>query len=172
MNEPQHSHFVLADAQYCHVLEDRLYIGKRDVPEKFPDQENHLDYVTLLLQSVGLLILLFFDVVTIITHFYVVTFTLSLLAFALSISLFRSAGFTATQTILKADIIGVDYHKKMFGYDFFVIRYAGPGGKVWKKRLAIYDSQHCLDQALKAMRDAGFMEGSLKTHQHEPATGK
>jgi hypothetical protein len=158
MNEPTHSHFILADASYCHVLEDRLYIGKREVPEKIPAPLNKLDFVTLSLQLAGLIVLLFFDVMTIITHYYVVTFTLSLLALTLGISLIRSAGFTATKTIFKEDIIGVTYHKKLMGYDYFIIRYAGPGGKVWKRRLAIYDSHQCLEQALKAMKDAGLMK--------------
>ena len=158
MNEPAHSHFVLADAQYCHSLEDRFYIGKRELPEKLPAPVNKLDYVTLSLQIAGLAVLLFFTVMTLITQYYVVTFTLGLLSITLALALIRSAGFTATKTILKVDVLGVDYHKKMFGYDYFIIRYAGPGGKVWKRRLAIYDSQQCLDQALKAMKDAGFMK--------------
>jgi hypothetical protein len=158
MNEPTHSHFVLADASYCHVLEDRLYMGKREIPEKIPAPVNQLDYITLFLQITGLTVLLFFVVMTLITHYYVVTFTLTLLALTLGISLIRSAGFTATKTIMKADIIGVNYHKKLFGYDFFIIRYAGPGGKVWKRRLAIYDSHRCLEQALKAMKDAGLLK--------------
>lgn len=158
MNEPTHSHFVLADASYCHLLEDRLYIGKREVPDKLPAPLNQLDLVTLLLQIAGLAVLLFFIVMTIITQYYVVTFTLGLLAITLGISLIRSAGFTATKTILKADILSVNYHKRMFGYDFFIIRYAGPGGKVWKRRLAIYDSHRCLEQALVAMKEAGLMK--------------
>ena len=172
MKEPKHSHFVLSDAEYVHVLDDRLYIGKRELPEVFPEQENHLDYVTLGLQIGGLTVLLFFMVISLFTNFYIVTFTLSVLAITLSVALFRSAGFTATKTILKADVIGVDYHKKKFGYDYFVVHYAGEKGKVWKRRLAIYDSQQCLDQALKAIRDWGFMEGSLKSSPQEPATGK
>jgi len=158
MNEPTHSHFVLADAQYCHVLSDRFYIGKRDVPEKFPEPINKLDFVTLALQIAGLSVLLFIVVITFISQYYVITFTSSLLAVTLALALIRSAGFTSTKTILKVDVLSVEYHKKMLGYDFFVIRYAGKGGKVWKRRLAIYDSQQCLDQAMKTMRDAGFLK--------------
>jgi hypothetical protein len=158
MNEPAHSHFVLADATYCHVMGDFLYIGKRELPEKIPAPLNHLDYLTVILQIAGLCVLLFFDVMTLFSKYYVVTFTLSVLALTLGVSFFRSIGKTATKTILKADIVGVDYHKKLFGYDYFIIRYAGPGGKVWKRRLAIYDSKQCLEQALKAMHDAGLMK--------------
>lgn len=158
MNEPKHSHFVLADASYCHVLEDRLYIGKREVPEKFPEPINKLDYLTLALQIVGLAILLFFIVMTLITKFYVITFTLSLFTITLGLATLRSAGFTSTKSIFIADIVGVDYHKKWVGYDFFVVHYSGPGGKRWKRRLAIYDSKQCLDQAIVAMKDAKLLK--------------
>ena len=157
MNEPKHSHFVLADASYCHVLEDRLIIGKRELPEKIPAPINKLDFVTLIMQIVGLLILLFFIIMTIITKYYVVTFTLSLLAITLGLATLRSAGFTSTKCIMIADIVGVEYNKKWVGYDFFVIRYSGPGGKVWKRRLAIYDSKECLEQALTAMKKAKLL---------------
>ncbi len=158
MNEPQHPHFVLADASYCHVLEDRLFIGKRILPENFPAPINKLDYVTFILQLSGLLILLFFIVVTLISHFYVVTFTLGLLSVTLGIALLHSAGFTATKSILIADIVGVEYKKRLMGFDYFIVRYSGPGGKVWKRRLAIYDSHRCLDQALQVMREAKLLK--------------
>lgn len=157
MNEPKHPHFVLADASYCHVLEDRLLIGKRVLPEKFPEPINKLDYVTFFLQLGGMLVLLFFIVVTIMTSFYVVTFTLGLFFITLGIALKHSAGFTATKTIMIADIIGVEYRKRFMGYDFFIIRYSGPGGKVWKRRLAIYDSARCLEQALLVMKEAKLL---------------
>ncbi|MCX6310840.1 MAG: hypothetical protein NT084_04310 [Bacteroidetes bacterium] len=158
MNEPKHPHFVLADATYCHVLEDRLFIGKRILPEKFPEPINRLDFVTFILQMSAILILMFFIVVTLITHFYVVTFTLSLLFITLGIALLHSAGFTATKTIMIADIVGVAYTKKLMGFDYFIVRYTGPEGKVWKRRLAIYDSHRCLDQALQVMKDAKLLK--------------
>ncbi len=158
MNEPTHAHFVLADAQYCHVLSNRLLIGKRDLPEKMPEPTGKPEYLMLAFQLVGILILTFFLIMTIITHYYVITFTISLLLLTLIFSFFRTAGFTATKTIMIADIARVDYKKKMFGYDYFIVHYAGPHGKQCKRRLPIYDSQICLDQALAVMKEAKLLK--------------
>ena len=158
MNEPKHSHFVLADASYCHVLEDKLYIGKRELPEKFPLPTYKLDFLTLTFQLLGLLVLSFFIVMTLMTKFYVITFTLSLFTITLALATLRSAGFTNTFNIPIASIVKVDYTKKSFGYDFFVIHYYDKIGKIWKRRLAIYDSKICLDQAIAAMKDAKLLK--------------
>lgn len=158
MNEPTHAHFVLADAQYCHVLKDRLFIGKRELPEKMPEPVGKPDYVTLALQLSGILVLTFFLIMTLITHYYVITFTISLLLLTLCISFIRTAGFTSTNAIMIADIVGVDYKKRMFGYDFFIVHYAGPQGKECKRRLPIYDSEKCLNQALTVMKEAKLLK--------------
>lgn len=158
MNEPKHAHFVLSDAQYCHVLEDKLYIGKRELPAAFPKPNNRVDYLQLALVIAGLLVLGFFLVMTIIVDFYVVTFTLGALMLALILAFTRTIGQTTTKVIPRADILGVDYKKRLFGYDTFIIRYAGEHGKVWKRRLAIYDSQACLSQALEVMKSEGLLK--------------
>lgn len=158
MKEPNHPHFVLADAQYCHVLADRLLIGKRDLPEKMPEPVGKPDFVTLALQLAGLLVLAFFMVMTVITQYYVITFTLGILFLTLGLSFVRTAGYTSTNIIMIADIVGVDYKKKLFGYDYFIVHYAGPQGKECKRRLPIYDSQKCLDQALSVMKDAKLLK--------------
>jgi hypothetical protein len=160
MNEPTHPHFVLADAQYCHVLKDRLIIGKRDLPEKMPEPTGNPDYMTLAFLSAGFLILSFFLVMTLLSSFYVVSFTLGILLLTLAIALIRSFGYTSTKAIMIADIVGVDYKKKMFGYDYFIVHYAGPQGKECKRRLPIYDSQKCLDQALAVMKEAKLLKGN------------
>jgi hypothetical protein len=106
----------------------------------------------------GLLLLGFFLSMTLITHYYVVTFTLAVLFLTLGGAVYRSSGYTSTKVIVAADIVGVDYKKKMFGYDYFIIHYAGPNGKDCKRRLAIYDSPQCLEQALNLMRYLGFLK--------------
>jgi hypothetical protein len=158
MNEPTHAHFVLADADYCHVLNDRLIIGKRELPPKLPEPAGNPDYTTLGLLLAATLLLGFFLVMTLITHYYVVTFTLSILLLLTLTSLIRNAGYTATKAIMIADIVGVDYKKRMVGNDYFIIHYAGPNGKECKRRLAIYDSQKCLEQALTVMKEAGLLK--------------
>jgi hypothetical protein len=157
MNEPTHPHFVLSDGQYCHVLEDRLVIGKRELPATMPAAKNKLDYVQLALIIGGLCLLSFFFVMTLITQYYVITFTLLMLITVLFFSLLRTASFTSTPIIMKDDIVGVDYHKRSFGYDFFIVRYSGEGGKLWKRRLVIYDSAESLAQALKVMHEAKLL---------------
>lgn len=158
MNEPKHPHFILSDAQYCHVLDDKLYIGKRELPEKYPAVKNRLDVVLMILQLAGALILGFFLFMTIITHYYLITLTLGLLTMLLVVSLIRTLGYTNTSVIIKADIVGVDYHKVSIGYDYFVVHYSGEGGKAWKRRLTIYDSSQSLQQALQVMKDAGLLK--------------
>lgn len=158
MNEPTHPHFVLSDGQYCHVLEDRLYVGKRDLPKELPPPENKLDAVSIILFGLGLLIMLFFAVTTIITKYYVVTFTTSALGITLAVAFFRAMKFTATKTIYRGDILGVEYHKRAMGYDYFIVHYAGKDKKAWKRRLTIYDSQQCLEQALQVMKNAGILQ--------------
>jgi hypothetical protein len=108
--------------------------------------------------TAGLLILGFFHQMTLLVDFYVVTFTLGVLMLALVLALVRTVGQTTTKVIPRADILGVDYKKRLFGYDSFIIRYAGEHGKVWKRRLAIYDSQQCLNQALEVMKTEGLMK--------------
>ncbi|HTL80083.1 MAG TPA: hypothetical protein VL651_00185 [Bacteroidia bacterium] len=158
MNEPTHAHFILSDAQYCHVLEDRLYVGRKDVPEKFPQVKNSFDGVLLILQVAAFLLLAFFITMTIVVHYYVVTLTLGMLLLLLMVSVIRTLGFTNTKVIMKADILGVDYFKKSVGYDFFVVRYSGEGGKLWKRRLTLYDSQQSIKQALEVMKEAGLLK--------------
>lgn len=158
MKEPQHPHFLLSDGQYCHMLEDRLVIGKRDIPDPLPKPQNKLDTVLLLLGILGLGLLLFFTVMTILTHYYMVTLTLVVLMALIFVSLLRTAGYTTTKTIFKNDILNVEYHKRAFGYDFFIIRYSGEKGKLWKRRLAIYDSQISVDQAIAVMKEQGLLK--------------
>jgi hypothetical protein len=158
MNEPLHPHFVLSDGQYCHVLEDRLYIGKRQLPSSLPPPNNRLDYFLLALQVLGVCVLGFFTVMTVITSYYVVTFTLGALLILLGLSLIRSTGFTATPVIMREDVVGVDFKKRSFGYDVFIVNYSGPEGKLWKRRLIIYDSAACVKQAVDVMQEAGLLK--------------
>jgi hypothetical protein len=158
MKEPVHPHFVLSDAQYCHFLDDRLVIGKKDLPEKLPAPKNKLDVMLLLIQLLGLALLGFFIVMTVLAKYYMVTFTVSGLFLLLVYSVVRTAGFTTTQSIMKSNIVGVEYHKRGLGYDFFIINYSGEKGKLCKRRLAIYDSKQCLEQALQVMKEQGLLK--------------
>lgn len=158
MREPKNPHFVLSDGEYCQLTEGKLIIGKRDLPPVLPPVTGTPDYVMLGLQIAGLILLGFFLGMTIIAKYYVVTFTLAVLFITLAGSVYKMAGYTSTKAIIVADIVGVDYKKKMFGFDYFIVHYAGPKGKDCKRRLNIYDSQQCLEQALNLMKGIGFLK--------------
>jgi hypothetical protein len=158
MKEPVNPFFVLSDGQYCQFLEDRLIIGKADVPDPLPKPAAVNDIETLLLQGIGIAILGFFTVMTIVVAYYVVTFTLLALLVLLAVWFKRTLGFTNTRAIMRTDIVGTTYHKRAFGYDFFILSYAGPKGKLLKRRLVIYDSQKCLEQALLVMQEQGVLK--------------
>ena len=158
MREPAYPHFVLADGEYCQLVDGKLIIGKRDLPPVLPPVIGTPDYVVLGLQLAGLLLLGFFLGMTIVAKYYVVTVTLAILFLTLAGSVYKMAGYTSTRAIIVADIVGVDYKKKLFGYDYFVVHYAGPKGKDCKRRLTIYDSSKCLEQALDLMKELGFLK--------------
>ncbi|MBI3512253.1 MAG: hypothetical protein HY064_16455 [Bacteroidetes bacterium] len=158
MNEPKHPHFILSDAQYCHVLDDKLYIGKRDLPPNFPEVKNKPDRVVIILQAAAFLVLSFFIVMTLVTHYYMVTLTLSILMALLIGSALRMIGYTSTSVILREDIVGVNFQHKPIGFDFFVINYSGENGKLWKRRLVLYDSAQSVQQAIEVMKKAGYLK--------------
>lgn len=158
MKEPVNPHFVLSDGNYCHFLDDRLVIGKCDLPEKIPSPVNKMNFVVLVLQVLAICVLSFFLVMTVIASYFIVTFTLACLLLIGIITIFRGVKYSDTKAILKDDILKVEYHKRAFGYDFFTVAYAGEGGKIWAKRLTIYDSQQCLDQALLVMKEQGLLK--------------
>lgn len=157
MKEPANPHFVLSDGTFCQFLDDRLVIGKADLPGKNPVPSNRPDPVSLGLMIAALLVLGFLLVMTVIAHFYIITLTLGLLFSFTLVSFVRSVKYSATPVIMKGDILSVKYHKRGIGYDFFVIIYSGKDGKAWLRRLAIYDSQQCLDQALQVMHEQGLL---------------
>jgi hypothetical protein len=157
MNEPEHPHFVLSDGQYCHVMPEGLIIAKKKIPDPRPVQNDKPDYLSATFLIVGALILAGFIVACAMIDFFVVIFMLSLLELLILGSLFRMLGYSQTNFIPRADITGVDYKKRNFGYDYFVVHYAGKNGKDRKRRLVIYDSQDCLNQALKVMKSEGLL---------------
>jgi hypothetical protein len=158
MNEPKDPHFMLSDGSYCHVLEDRLYIGKKEIPGTFPPQKHGMDIVTFGLQLAALLLLGFFITMTVIVHYYMVTFMLSLLLLLLGVSLVRTFGYTNTMVIMKADVVGVKYLHRSVGYDLFIVSYSGKNGNLRKRRLMIYDSKETSTKAIAVMKEAGLLK--------------
>lgn len=158
MKEPVNPHFVLSDGNYCHFLDDRLVIGKCDLPAKLPEPVNKTNMLVIGLLAAAIVVLLFFLVMTILVSFYIVTFTIACLLVLSFVTIFRGVKYSNTPAIMKADIIKAQYHKRAFGYDFFTLIYAGEGGKLWARRLAIYDSQQALDQALQVMKEQRILQ--------------
>lgn len=93
-----------------------------------------------------------------ITGLYVVVFMLGMLDLLMLPALYRLLGYSQTNFIPREDISGTEYHKRNFGYDWFVVHYTGKNGKHCKRRLVIYDSQECLTQALSVMRAEGLLK--------------
>ena len=158
MNEPEHPHFVLSDARYCHVLRDGLIVAKKQVPVKRPVQKDSPDLVSIGFLIVGILISTFFAVMCTITELYVTVVLLGTLDLLMIYTLIRVIGFAQTEFIARKDILSADYHKRNFGYDFFIVHYTGQNGTRKKRRFIIYDSQECLTQALKVMQEEGILK--------------
>jgi hypothetical protein len=122
-----------------------------------PEQKDSPDYASGIWLSIGIAILTFFMVMCTITELYVVVVLMGALNVLMIVSLYRTLGFSQTEFIPRADINGVEYHKKNFGYDHFLVHYTGKDGSARKRRLVIYDSQECLTQALGVMKSQGFL---------------
>lgn len=151
MNEPQHPHFVLSDGNYCHVMPEGLIVSKKKIPDRTPAQDDKPDVISGVLLAIGVVIFTFLIVMCAITGMYVVVFLLGLVDALLVVSLIRTLGYSQTPFIPREDISGVEYIKRNFGYDVFLVHYTGKKGKHAKRRLVIYDSQECLTQALNVM---------------------
>lgn len=158
MNEPEHPHFVLSDARYCHVLKDGLVISKKKNPTDVPVQNDKPDYVSSIWLTLGIAVLTFFMVMCTITQLYVIVVLMGALNALMAVTLFRMLGYSQSDFIPRADIVGVQYFKKNFGYDGFFIHYTGKNGKPCKRRLMIYDSAECLNQALGVMKSEGLLK--------------
>ena|ERR1044072_3315616 len=158
MNEPEHPHFVLSDAQYCHVTREGFIIAKKNIPEPIPAQNDKPDLVNGLLLGAGAAILTFLVAMCAITGMYIVVFLLGMLDILVLVSLFRLLAYSQTNFIPRDDVSGVEYKRRNFGYDWFIVHYTGKNGKHCKRRLAIYDSQECLTQALHVMKSQGFLK--------------
>lgn len=157
MNEPLHPHFVLSDGMYCHVMPEGLIISKKQLPKATPVQSANPEWLWVILLLIGAGIFGFFLVMSLIAHYYVVSFMVGVCAIFLMWNAIKLIGYTSTLFIAREDILGVTYHSKSFGYDTFIVLYAGTNGKVLKRRLIIYDSQECLTQALTVMTEQGWL---------------
>lgn len=158
MNEPEHPHFVLSDARYCHVLKEGLIISKKKIPEDRPVQNDKPDYASSVWLILGISVLTFFMIMCTITKLYPVVVLMMALTILMIVTLYRVLGFSQTEFIPRADINGVQYFKKNFGYDWFLVHYTGKNGKACKRRLVIYDSSECLNQALTVMQAEGLLK--------------
>ncbi|HEU4717506.1 MAG TPA: hypothetical protein VFU15_06725 [Bacteroidia bacterium] len=158
MNEPKHAHFILSDGQYCHILGDKLIIAKKEIPEKLPASSDSPDMVSVALETGGMLILAFLLYMTILASAFTLSALISGLFLLLAFSLVRQFSFSNAKVILRANILGVEYHRRAIGYDYFIVIYSGEKGKLCRRRMAIYDSSQCLEQALISMKSEGLLK--------------
>lgn len=157
MNEPEHPHFVLSDGQYCHVMPEGLIVSKKKLPAQVPQQNDNPDFTTLIFLGIGIAVLTFLIAMCAVTGMYVVVFLLGLLNVFMLIGFVRMIGFSQSEFVPRADINGVEYVKRNFGYDWFIVHYTCRNGKACKRRYVIYDSQECLNQALSVMKTEGLL---------------
>lgn len=158
MNEPEHPHFVLSDARYCHVLTEGLIISTKKIPSDRPVQNDKPDYVSSIWLVLGISLLTFFMIMCTITKLYPIVVLMMALTILMIVSLYRMMGFSQSEFIPRAAINSVQYFKKNFGYDWFLVHYTGKNGKPCKRRLVIYDSSECLNQALTVMKSEGLLK--------------
>lgn len=158
MNEPEHPHFVLSDASYCHIFEQGLVVSKKKQVNQIPAQNDKPDYMSAFWLALGAAILTFFMVMCAITELYVMVILMGALNGLVIVSLYRSLGFSQSEFIPRHDINAVQYFRKSFGYDYFLVHYTGKNGKACKRRLVIYDSAECLNQALGVMKEQGLLK--------------
>ena len=158
MNEPQHPHFVLSDARYCHVLQQGLVISNKKTVTEIPAQNDNPDYVSSIWLILGIAVISFLITMCAITGMWVVVFLLGLIDGLMIVTLYRMLGFSQSAFIPRDDVTGVEYFKRNFGYDWFLVHYTGKNGKHCKRRLVIYDSAECLNQALTVMKAENFLK--------------
>jgi hypothetical protein len=158
MREPANPHFILSDGEYCHFLEDRLFFGKIDLPKQFPSVNHRPDILAVTMQFVGIFLLLSFLISSFMVKFYVLVFILTALLATLSVWTMRTIQFSTAKWILRKDIVGATYHKQQLGYDYFIIQYSPEKGKLFKRRVVIYDSERSLEQALRVMTEEGILK--------------
>ena len=158
MNEPQHPHFVLSDARYCHVLQQGLVISNKKTVMEIPAQNDNPDYVSSIWLILGIAVISFLITMCAITGMWVVVFLLGLIDGLMIVTLYRMLGFSQSAFIPRDDVTGVEYFKRNFGYDWFLVHYTGKNGKHCKRRLVIYDSAECLNQALTVMKAENFLK--------------
>lgn len=158
MNEPEHPHFVLSDARYCHVLEKGLVISNKKEATVVVEQNDKPDYVSGIWLIIAIVVLVFFMVMCTITELYVVVVLMAALSVLVIMSLYRTLGFAQSEFIPRNSINQVLYFKKNFGYDWFLVHYTGKNGQACKRRLVIYDSEECLKQALDVMKTQGLLK--------------
>lgn len=160
MNEPEHPHFVLSDGQYCHVLKEGLIVSKKKAPQQLPEQKDTPDYTSLGLLGAGIIILTFLSGMCAVTGMYLVVVLLGALDIFAIMVFIRMIGFSQTEFIPRNDIQAVNYVKRNFGFDWFIIHYTGKDGKHHKRRLMLYDSKEAITQAVNVMQAEGFLSNA------------
>jgi hypothetical protein len=157
MNEPKHPHFVLADGLYCHIFSDQLMVGKKEIKDPKPVANDKPNLPVIIGVAIGVLVSAGFFTATFMIGLYVFTFLFLFIGLLATITLARLVTFSQTPVVLRADIVDVAYKKQLLGNDSVIVTYLAKGGRVLRRRFAIYDSEECLNQALRVLDEEGLM---------------
>ncbi|MGL4597132.1 MAG: hypothetical protein ACRCYO_06380 [Bacteroidia bacterium] len=162
MNEPKHPHFVLADGLYCHIFSEQLIVGKKELKDPKPVANDKPNLPVIIAVAIGVLISAGFFTATFMIGLFVFTFLFLFIGLLATITLARLVTFSQTPVINRSDILDVKYKKQVLGNDSIIVTYSGTGGRLLRRRFAIYDSEECLNQALRVLDEEGLMKMPLR----------
>jgi len=156
--ESKTNYFNLADGQFCHLLPDKIVITPKLTIVELPRQKDGPSAGALILFSIlglgaAVLTVCFFWV-----GFYPLAVMTLIASVASVIAFMRSGKFSATNLIPRDAITSVTYHRVNYGYDYFLVRYTGTGGRSYLRRLTVYDSAEIAEKAVRLMKAEGLLK--------------
>lgn len=147
--KPSLNYFPMADGLYCHVLPDRLLINRAKEVRKEPEQKDGPNMIMIGVLMVLGIIAMFFFVNFILTQFYPMAFAVLAVVVAVTFGLRSQMRYSATDLIPRDKILKTTFNRKSIGYDYFLVHYRGVNGKIYLRKINIYDSQEVTKQALE-----------------------
>lgn len=147
--KPSLKYFPMADGLYCHVLPDRLLINRSKEVRKEPEQKDGPNMLMIALLMLLGIAAMFFFANFVLTQFYPMAFAVLAVVVAIVFGLRNQMRYSATDLIPRDKILKTTFHRKSIGYDYFVVHYRGANGKIYLRKINIYDSQEVNKQALE-----------------------
>ena len=154
------NYFNLSDGKYCFVLPDRIIITPKLSNTTWPEPKEGPDTGSQILFGIigtvcAVLSVLFFYV-----GFYPLAVMTTLACAGGFVSFYRGTKFSATPCIYRNTIEHCSYHKVNFAYDYFLLRYKSASGKIYLKRITVYDSAEIAAKAVSLFQAEGLLTNS------------